>query len=55
MDGSHGCGTDLRMAMPASTGAFFRSSSKPDGTLLLMGALAARRRTQPASGVVAPT
>lgn len=38
MDGSHGCGTDLRMSMPASTGAFFRSSSKPDGTLLLMGA-----------------
>jgi len=24
--------------MPASTGAFFRASSKPDGTLLLMGA-----------------
>ncbi len=37
MDGSHGCGTDLRMSMPASTGAFFRSSSKSDGTLLLMG------------------
>lgn len=39
MDGSHGCGTDLRMAMPASTGAFFRSSSKQDGTMLLMGGL----------------
>ena len=38
MDGSDGCGTDLRMAMPTSTGAFFRASSKPDGTLLLMGA-----------------
>ena len=41
MDGSHGCGTDLRMAMPASTGAFFRSSSKQDGTMLLMGVLGA--------------
>ena len=45
MDGSHGCGTDLRMAMPASTGAFFRSSSKQDGTMLLMGALRALLRT----------
>ena len=46
MDGSHGCGTDLRMAMPASTGAFFRASSKQDGTMLLMGGLRAQHSTK---------
>ena len=46
MDGSHGCGTDLRMAMPDSTGAFFRSSSKQDGTMLLMGVLHTLHRTR---------
>lgn len=37
MDGSDGR-TDLRMCMPRDTGVFVRSTAKPDGSMLLMGA-----------------
>lgn len=37
MDGSDGR-TDLRMSMPQDTGVFVRSTAKPDGSMLLMGA-----------------
>ncbi|KAK9820202.1 hypothetical protein WJX72_007430 [[Myrmecia] bisecta] len=37
MDGSQSR-TDLRMSIPESTGAFFRSTSKPDGSILCLGA-----------------
>ena len=36
MDGSDGH-TDLRMCMPDNVGAFFRSSTKSDGTALCLG------------------
>ena len=36
MDGSDG-GLDMRMRVPESLGAFYRSTSKPDGSLLLLG------------------
>ena len=36
MDGSDGH-TDLRMSMPDNVGAFYRSSTKPDGTALCLG------------------
>lgn len=36
MDGSDGQ-TDLRMSMPDNVGAFYRSSTKPDGTALCLG------------------
>lgn len=39
MDGSDESGTDLRMSVPDSTGAFMRTTARPDGTVLLMGAL----------------
>ena len=40
MDGSDGR-TDLRMSIPRDTGVFVRSTAKPDGSMLLMGARAA--------------
>ncbi len=36
MDGSDGS-TDLRMSVPDSTGVFVRTTSRPDGSLLLLG------------------
>ena len=39
MDGSDGR-TDLRMSVPSDTGVFARSTAKPDGSMLLMGARA---------------
>lgn len=39
MDGSDGSATDLRMGVPQSTGAFLRTTTKSDGSLLLEGAL----------------
>ncbi|KAK9905768.1 hypothetical protein WJX75_005992 [Coccomyxa subellipsoidea] len=38
MDGSDGSATDLRMSLPESTGAFVRTTARPDGTVLLEGA-----------------
>ncbi len=36
MDGSDGQ-TDLRMSMPQNAGAFYRESTKPDGSALCLG------------------
>jgi hypothetical protein len=36
MDGSDGS-TDLRMSIPDSTAVFIRSTTKPDGSVLLQG------------------
>ena len=36
MDGSEGH-TDLRMSMPGNVGAFYRGSTKPDGSALCLG------------------
>ncbi len=36
MDGSDGQ-TDLRMSMPQNVGAFYRESTKPDGSALCLG------------------
>ncbi len=36
MDGSDGQ-TDLRMSMPQNVGAFYRESTKPDGSILCLG------------------
>ena len=36
MDGTNGK-ADLRMSMPENVGAFYRSSTKPDGTVLCLG------------------
>ena len=36
MDGSDGQ-TDLRMSMPQNVGAFYRESTKPDGSVLCLG------------------
>ena len=36
MDGSDGQ-TDLRMSMPHNVGAFYRESTKPDGSALCLG------------------
>ncbi len=38
MDGSDGQ-TDLRMSMPQNVGAFYRESTKPDGSVLCLGEL----------------
>ena len=36
MDGSDGR-TDMRMSMPHNVGAFYRESTKPDGSALCLG------------------
>ena len=38
MDGTNGK-ADLRMSVPENVGAFYRSSTKPDGTVLCLGRL----------------
>lgn len=43
MDGSDRSATDLRMSLPESTGAFVRTTAKPDGTVLLEGTLYASK------------
>lgn len=44
MDGTNGK-ADLRMSMPENVGAFYRASTKVDGTILCLGKFHFTRRT----------